>query len=144
MPNRLARTLLEVLIDNAFPARDLGDPEFVSFREVADLFFENAGMVRGFAESSGHEWWPDCVKDADDWLIAIAEDGYSEGVRMIRPGLAEELWRRWQYVIVASMLEAEQGKVRPALTLPRNIPDALKGMAVIVYFLAGEGRNYSR
>lgn len=142
MPNRLARTLLEVLIDNAFPARDLSSPAFVSFPEVAEMFFNNAGMVKQAAEEGGHEWSSEAVQEADDWLTGIAEDGVFDGRRSMTASVAEEIWRRWQWVLTASMLEAEVGKMRPALTLPANIPDDLRAMAVMIYFLAGEGREY--
>ncbi len=142
MTKHLGQTLVEILIDNAFPARDLSDPEFVSFPDVAKLFFDNAKMFRDAAVESGHDWSVDSISQADDWLIGIAEDGQFDGVRTLKSGMAEELWRRWQYATLATALEAEGGQMRPALTLPRNIPDDLKGMAVMIYFLAGEGRDY--
>lgn len=140
---KLARTLVEVLIDNAFPARDLSNPSFVSFFEVAEMFFNSAPMVKQAAEETGHAWWPGAVQEADDWLTEIAEDGAFTGERAMKAGVAEEIWRRWQHVTSAAILENEIGKVRPALTLPANTPGDLKAMAVMIYFLAGEGRDYS-
>lgn len=142
MDESFARTLLEVLIDNAAPERDLREPEFVSFPDVVKLFFENAAMAHQAAVDTSHAWTPASVAAADDWLINLAEAGQFDGEAALPVGVAEEIWRRWRYVIIAAQLEADGGKVRPALTLPANIPDSLKGMAVILYFLAGEGRNY--
>jgi hypothetical protein len=142
MSEKFARTLVEVLIDNAFPARDLSRPEFVSFPDVVQMFFENAAMVRQAADETGNAWCPEAVAEADDWLTSLAEDGTFDGIISMPEGVAEEIWRRWRYVIVAAQLEADHGKLRPALTLPSNIPDSLKGVAAMVYFLAGEGRNY--
>jgi hypothetical protein len=69
--DKLARTLVEVLIDNAFPARDLSRPEFVSFPDVAEMFFKNAAMIRDAAQDSGHVWSPAAVREADDivWVF---------------------------------------------------------------------------
>lgn len=135
--------LLLTFLKKAWPRYDRVEPEYATWEELSELFFDNAPMVRAAAESAEREWTPKSVRDLDTWLSDLAALGEYESAFKVPHTAAEELWRRWQYAIIACELEAtiEEHINMPA---PSDAPDELKGFAIMLYILGGMARQYPK
>lgn len=139
--DRFGTDLLMQLLTTAWPHGDPRRKEPVSWNDVVKLFFENAGQIRAEALKTGCVWTVDAIEELDMALMAIAEAGQFTGEFKMSPMAAVELWRRWRYAIIAAQLEADLG-AELNLTIPRDAPDTLKGLGLMLYVLGGPARDY--
>jgi hypothetical protein len=131
----------KMFLATSWPNPDPDRIEWVKMSEAVTLFLENADPIRAAAHSQNREWSPIAVEEVDLWLIETAETGQFMGDFALPPIAAEELWRRWQYMIVGGLIESNAGTPLD-IPVPMDAPDALKGMAVMLYCLAGPAREY--
>lgn len=130
-----------MLMTKSWPNPDRSRIERVTWADVQKLFFESAAPIREAALATGVPWSVKGIEDLDVALMEIAETGKFTGEFSVTPVAGQELWRRWQYAIIAASLEAEAG-LELGLPLPMDAPDALKGLAVVLYVLGGPARDY--
>lgn len=134
---------MATFFDAAYPTEKIEEMELVSWGEVMKLFFEAASAMEAAAKRSGIAWKQSSVVLLDQWLEAAAATGRWEGMANIPPECAQEMWRRWQYVIIGSGLEEKRGE---PLNLPviKAAPPGMKAWAIVLYMLGGPGRAYRR
>jgi hypothetical protein len=135
--------LMNTFIDAAHPMTRNVELVLVSWNDVVELFFNLAPAIQAEADASPHPWRLSSVVEFDGFLRDFAPIGQFKGVMNFPPSCAQELWRRWKYVIIAAELERDQGEPLN-LPLPRDASDDIRGVAVMLYMLGGPGRSYPR
>lgn len=143
MADNFGQALMSTFFDRAFPMTRNIELELVSWDEVAKLFFEASTMIKAAADADPKPWALSSVSLLDTWLREAAERGAWDGNISVPTGTAQELWRRWQYVIMASMLEEQKGEPLN-LPVPKAADDGMKGWALVLYMVGGPGRSYPR
>ncbi len=141
---KFGRELMEMFLIAAWPQYRRSPPELVQWSDVVELFFNSGPMILKAATDTGRVWSPAAVTQLDNWLVARAARGDFLGNFSLDPEPAEELWLRWSWVITGAQAEDTAGVQKLDLPVPSDAPDALKGMAVLLYFLAGPGRDYPK
>ncbi len=111
--------------------------------DIAELFFNGAGPIEKQASEAGTKWSPSAAAELDQKLMAFAESGETNMHLTLSPPAAIELWRRWQYAIVAAMLEAK-AETDFSIPYPLHAPEELAGTAVALWMLGGPARGYPR
>lgn len=112
-----------------------------SAMEAAEAFWDSASAISDAAKSVGYVWSEDAVSQLDDALKRFAESGETEMNLKLSPEGAVELWRRWEYTIVALMLE-DKARTSFSIPYPQGAPELISGSAVALYLLGGPGRDY--
>jgi hypothetical protein len=116
---------------------------FASAEEIAELFFEEAGPIEKTAAEAGTKWNARAVIELDQKLMIFASSGETKLHLNLSPAGAIELWRRWQYAIMASMLEAA-AKTKFSIPYPLRAPEYLAGTAIALWVLGGPAHEYPR
>jgi hypothetical protein len=141
MEDNFGSALMATFIDAAYPMERNVELMLVSWPDVEALFFNLAPGIKAIADASPEPWRLSSVAVLDGALRDLAESGIWQGEVNFPAVSAQELWRRWRHVIVGAKLEAEKGEPLN-LPLPRDAPEDLRGVAVMLYMLGGPGRAY--
>lgn len=139
--DKFGTDLFMMLMAKAWPNPDKSRIERVTWAQVEKFFFENATPIRTAAIGTETAWSKSGIEDLDIALMQLAEAGEFVGVFDVSPAAAKELWRRWQYAIIAAGLDSAAGE-EFGLPLPMDAPAALKGLAIMLYVLGGPARDY--
>ena len=139
--SRFGSDLLLTFLSKAWPNFRNSPIEYVTYKDLAEMFFNTASMIRQVAVDGGNSWTPSAPALLDDWLASVARSGVFEGDLKVPSDAGEELWRRWQSAIVACELEATE---REALDVPfpADAPEAIRSGAAVLYIIGGPAREY--
>lgn len=137
--SKFAQEVWSNYLEAHYPVTSRPTIAYAGPQDIAELFYE-MGQAFGVGAEGGHPRTERGVRELDQALLDTAEDGDFFALIEMSPEGRNELAERASWIITASMVEAaSRGPFR--IPVPRDAPDEIKQMAIVLYALADAGET---